>query len=1741
MNKNKIALFGSLDRLILRLLTITLVLGFGISNIHAQVENHPNFYNQVDGALTNVVTVAPGDTINFLVGINSEGAVSSVAVAMNFDPNVIQIQNAAIIDESDPAFNFQSNDQADNLAGNFTFVKFALGTNFTGSAGFMSVNLIISDQITESTTTSINHILDASAELPSRITISGNIPLADHDAPSLLINIQVGPPDCELLGNNIGAACEDGNPLTFNDIVTENCECIGTPGPAPCYPPQLTLAIQDADSSSITCLLPGEEYYILATLSGGEGNDTYTLISTNQEGFDEIADANSSVVLGPFIQGIGNGVIISATGNQNPDCVVEKLIWIPAICIPANNNCTTPIPLVCGEPMIGTTVGATASNLNPPYCAPTGPSKDVFYTLTVTAGQEYTISVVGPTYDAILLIYRGASCTNPLLIVCKDEGVEGEPESRTFVANLNETLKIRTYDRNGSQTAFTITAQCQPFDCPVIPANIGDPCDDNNPLTTFDTITADCECVGTPYECIDLMANIGDTCDDGNEMTINDQITQDCTCAGVTPPDGMFCWAPIEVPSLPYTTTDNTENYGNNYGAADLAPFASTAPGYLNGNFLNGNDAVYAYTPAEDGFIDISVTNHATSTGLFVFTGCPFDSTLGGSHNSSSTAVLSVQLLPVFSGITYYIIISTKLPRTITPYTLTITPIFYDCPTIQANFGDACDDGDPDTMNDALGLDCLCAGTPPPAGVSCEDPILITSIPFLTTDSTDLYGDNYGMSDFPPLAPDAIGSPTSSYLLGNDVVYAYTPAIDGAIDIKVTNQGYHTGLFVFKGCPFTSTLGGRTVPYPNIDLILQQFPVIAGETYYIVISSLTEAQTTNFTLSITESVYDCPELEAYFGAPCDDGNPLTGHDVLNENCECVGEFGFTCASAIPLECNAGPITYSSVNSNAVKPPNTSYPIGSKGLYFSFIATGTYITIYTSASFTHAITIRHGTCESSYERSYNSDTGQSIQRIPTNMVGDMYYVYVAEYLNLGTTTGDITIDFQCAPHPENDDCENAIPLTCGDVVQGTTVNASNSGVGLPGCIPNDENQDYSSQQDVFYSLDVIQGVDYTVSVNGDDYDAILAIYNGLCGDLSEIQCSPNSFSDGIANTITFTAQASETLIIRTYEYNFFGDDFTISVSCNGNGPVYCSELEAYVGDTCNDGNPDTDSDYVDDDCTCKGYSSVTCQFFEYYLADHDPVTGISDIYYVDLTEGIATMQYLTTSDIEVHIAFQKNENLLYAISKHENSYRIYNPMGGFWGPTIPLGGDYGEIVFASQNQNAIYSLNLLNNLVSTYDTYSPISGGDIAFTSDGMLYMATRSGNGLYQVWPADVMPDVLLGSLPAKVTGLAATYSDQLLISAQGMTSLELYNTDGTTASTSYSLQLNGAPYTLRDGDLASACIYSWVIDDCLFPITFYVNHGPDISGSDLYKVQFTDGQANLTYIQTVPFEAHIGYNAEEFLLYLVNKDGSIIRVYDVLTNTYIGDLPILGDVDQITAVEYNPIDGLLYVADANSNEIASIDLNTGIASYYANAPVYGGDIAFIYETMYLANRSTNKLYEIVPFGEAILIGSIPEGVNGMANSKNYTNFITSSATEQAFIEINPADGSTIATYTPMFNGNPFTIANGDMSYGCSNAIEDPTPPANPIQGTLQSQLTAYPNPTTGQSEVVFHTAQTSTTLVEVYDMRGRNIATLFNRESSQGQEYRLDFDGSYLPNGIYIYRLTTLNETVIEKFVIAR
>ncbi len=138
---------------------------------------------------------------------------------------------------------------------------------------------------------------------------------------------------------------------------------------------------------------------------------------------------------------------------------------------------------------------------------------------------------------------------------------------------------------------------------------------------------------------------------------------------------GATCEAPITITSLPYTTTDNTAGYGDDYSGSPGSSGCGTTSAYLN-----GDDVVYAYEALEDGVISIEMTNNGPWSGIFVYDDCADIGVncLAGGIGGSAGNDVSIDLFPVTGGTTYYFLISTFATPQTTPYTLTIQVV--NCP-----------------------------------------------------------------------------------------------------------------------------------------------------------------------------------------------------------------------------------------------------------------------------------------------------------------------------------------------------------------------------------------------------------------------------------------------------------------------------------------------------------------------------------------------------------------------------------------------------------------------------------------------------------------------------------------------------------------------------------------------------------------------------------------------------------------------------------------------------------------------------------------------------------------------------------------------------------------------------------------------------------------------------------------------------------------------------------------------------
>src|SRR5690554_120033 len=336
---------------------------------------------------------------------------------------------------------------------------------------------------------------------------------------------------------------------------------------------------------------------------------------------------------------------------------------------------------------------------------------------------------------------------------------------------------------------------------------------------------------------------------------------------------GNTCDVPIEVISIPYATTDNTSNYGDDYDSGDRPPLDPDAigNGTGSGSYLTGDDVVYAYTPSEDETLDIDITGQVSWTGVYVFTGCPFDNTVGF-HTSTSTSPLSIGGLQVSAGTTYYIVISTYASPQSTPYTLTISETVFDCPELNANIGASCDDGDDNTVQDTLNENCECVGIPLPENdvacaattIECNEGITATLIGATASIVDDCSG---------------TGSSDLWFTFVHDGTQILTISESSTFDAIIQ-------LFVGDDCENLEE-AGACQDFP------ESFEIRESGTYYLRVRPYSSASNEGTMVVDLDCVdYDCPELLANIGESCDDGDDNTVLETVTEICECVG---------IPLE------------------------------------------------------------------------------------------------------------------------------------------------------------------------------------------------------------------------------------------------------------------------------------------------------------------------------------------------------------------------------------------------------------------------------------------------------------------------------------------------------------------------------------------------------------------------------------------------------------------------------------------------------------------------------------------------------------------------------------------------------------------------------------------------------------------------------------------------------------------------
>jgi hypothetical protein len=79
-----------------------------------------------------------------------------------------------------------------------------------------------------------------------------------------------------------------------------------------------------------------------------------------------------------------------------------------------------------------------------------------------------------------------------------------------------------------------------------------------------------------------------------------------------------------------------------------------------------------------------------------------------------------------------------------------------------------------------------------------------------------------------------------------------------------------------------------------------------------------------------------------------------------------------------------------------------------------------------------------------------------------------------------------------------------------------------------------------------------------------------------------------------------------------------------------------------------------------------------------------------------------------------------------------------------------------------------------------------------------------------------------------------------------------------------------------------------------------------------------------------------------------------------------------------------------------------------------------------------------------------------------------------------------------------------------------------------------------YPNPFNPVTTISFSLAERSPVKLAVYDLAGREVASLLNEERDAGK-YAVTFDGGALPTGVYFYQLQAGSFAAVRKLILMK
>jgi hypothetical protein len=240
-------------------------------------------------------------------------------------------------------------------------------------------------------------------------------------------------------------------------------------------------------------------------------------------------------------------------------------------------------------------------------------------------------------------------------------------------------------------------------------------------------------------------------------------------------------------------------------------------------------------------------------------------------------------------------------------------------------------------------------------------------------------------------------------------------------------------------------------------------------------------------------------------------------------------------------------------------------------------------------------------------------------------------------------------------------------------------------------------------------------------------------------------------------------------------------------------------------------------------------------------------------------------------------------------------------------------------------------------------------------------------------------------------------------------------------------------------------------------------------------------------------------------------------------------------DLQNVKGMEFTS-DGTLYIGASNGS-IYSVDMHTGDALEVALTGLQIAGLARnpLTNQMWASVRPAlvgrDKIYKInFPLGDTVLVGntgltSITPDLIFDATGRLY-GLVGTGISASKFISIDTSNAvGTVIGNLGINNAQAIALWRDSVSLGINNTTLE-----KPVSYSLEQN---YPNPFNPTTEIYFHIANAGFVSLKIFDVLGKEIATLVHQEMNTGK-YFVQWNAMNVPSGMYFYRLTsgTFSET---------